>query len=190
VFRDVLQNTTESLVPQGIGVAGTIPEGPYQYQLITVTLDGILPGGAQPGVTVSCTDLAGNGDADCPAITNITGSFTGPYSISLSGPPPVRECITLSFAGALPAQSLKYQVLPGDTNLDGLASTQDLLFLVQRINDGSASQSANLARYDINRSQEPGGAHVNTQDMLRLVQLLNGTNATQAFNGATVAPCP
>jgi hypothetical protein len=85
---------------------------------------------------------------------------------------------------------LQYASLPGDTNLDGVDSTQDLLWLVQRINDGTASLPANRARYNINRSNEAGGVVVNTQDLLRLVQLLNGIPATQAFNGANVAACP
>jgi hypothetical protein len=109
---------------------------------------------------------------------------------ALSGPPPPRECITFTFAGTNPGQKLQYQVLPGDTNLDGIVSTQDLLFLVQQLTEGTANLPENFARYNINRSQEVGGNHVNTQDLLRLVQLLNGTNATQAFNGATVAECP
>jgi hypothetical protein len=53
-----------------------------------------------------------------------------------------------------------------------------------------ANLPANLARFNINRSSEAGGNHVNTQDFLREIQLLNGTNATHVFNGATVAACP
>jgi hypothetical protein len=109
---------------------------------------------------------------------------------ALSGPSPPRECITFTFAGTNAGQKLQYQALPGDTNLDGIVSTQDLLFLVQRINDGAGNLQETLRASTFNRSQETGGAHVNTQDLLRLVQLLNGTNATQAFNGATVADCP
>jgi hypothetical protein len=74
--------------------------------------------------------------------------------------------------------------------LDGNTSTQDLLWLVQRMNDGTTNLPANRARYNINRSNETGGVVINTQDLLRLVQLLNGTHATQAFNGANVAACP
>ena len=113
----------------------------------------------------------------------------GPYQISLTAPPPANECTTLLITGANLGHQLRYLVLPGDANMDATVSTQDLLFLIQRLNDGSANQPANLARCNINRSQEPSN-RVNTQDLLRLVQLLNGTNATQPFNGATLAACP
>jgi hypothetical protein len=191
VFRDVLQDTTPGLVPQGIGVAGTPDAGPYTYAAIGVTFSGTpspMPNVAN--VTRECTDIAGNGQGDCPDVTSVTGSGVGPYMITLSAPPPPRECIAFTFAGTYPGQKLEYQVLPGDTNLDGNVSTQDLLWLVQRINDGTANLPGNRARYNINRSNEAGGIVVNTQDLLRLVQLLNGTNATQVFNGATVAGCP
>jgi hypothetical protein len=190
-FRDVLQNTTDTLVPQGIGFPGTPTQGPYSYAPIALTFNGTpSPAPDASNTAVTCTDIAGNSQSDCPSIASLSGSGTGPYQITLSAPPPPRECITLTFAGAAAGQKLQYQVLPGDTNLDGVVSTQDLLFLVQRINDGTANLPVNYARFNINRSQEVGGSHVTTQDLLRLVQLLNGTNATQAFNGATVAPCP
>ncbi|HEY3243797.1 MAG TPA: hypothetical protein VGM03_10640, partial [Phycisphaerae bacterium] len=190
-FRDVLQDTTTILETQGIGVFGTPSEGPYDYATISVTFSGApSPAPTPANIGRSCTDLAGNGQSDCPVITGVTGGGSGPYYLTLSSPPPVRECITFTFAGTNQGQKLQYQVLPGDTNLDGIVSTQDLLFLVQRISDGTANLPENFARFNINRSQETGGNHVNTQDLLRLVQLLNGTNATQAFNGATVADCP
>jgi hypothetical protein len=155
-----------------------------------VTLSGTPDPPPTPvNITIACTDIAGNGDVDCPSAVEVHGAGVGPYQITLSAPPPPRECITLVFAGTSPGQKLQYQVLPGDTNLDGTVSTLDLLFLVQRINNGMANQPANLARFNINRSEEPSN-RVNTQDLVRLVQLLNGTNATQAFNGATVADCP
>jgi hypothetical protein len=191
VFRDVLQNTTAGLVPQGIGVAGTPGEGPYDYSAISVTFSGTpLPAPSAANVDHTCTDIASNGEADCPMIASVSGSGAGPYLISLSGPAPARECITFTFAGTSAGQKLQYQVLPGDTNLDGHVSTQDLLTLIQRINDGTASLPANRARYNVNRSNEIGGVVVNTQDLLRLIQLFNGTNATQAFIGAMVADCP
>ncbi|HEY3244726.1 MAG TPA: hypothetical protein VGM03_15405 [Phycisphaerae bacterium] len=190
-FRDVLQNSTPALVPQGIGVAGTPAEGPYTYANISVTFSGTISPAPTPGNIVrTCTDIAANGQGDCPNVTTVTGSGAGPYAISLSAPPPPRECITFTFAGTLAGQKLQYQVLPGDTNLDGNVSTQDLLFLVQSINNGMANVAGNRARFNINRSNETGGVVVNTQDLLRLVQLLNGTQATQVFNGATVAVCP
>ncbi|HEY3246653.1 MAG TPA: hypothetical protein VGM03_25180 [Phycisphaerae bacterium] len=191
VFRDVLQNTTPTLTPQGIGVASTPDEGPITYAMISVTFSGpITPAPTIANITRACTDIAGNGQADCPTITAVSGSGAGPYLISLSAPPPPRECITFTFAGTSAGQKLQYQVLPGDTSLDGSVNTQDLLTLVQRLNDGMANLPANRARYNINRSNEPGGVVVNTQDLLRLVQLLNGASATQVFNGATVAACP
>ncbi|HEY3243006.1 MAG TPA: hypothetical protein VGM03_06600 [Phycisphaerae bacterium] len=191
VFRDVLQNTTAALTPQGIGVAGTPAEGPYTYATISVTFSSApAPAPLPTNIGVECTDSAANGPEDCPTVTGVTGSAAGPYQLTLSAPPPPRECITFTFVGTSAGQKLQYQVLPGDTNLDGTVNTQDLLFLVQRISDGSANQPANFARYNINRSQESGGVRVTTQDLLRLVQLLNGVNATQVFNGATVAACP
>jgi hypothetical protein len=190
-FRDVLQNSTPALAPQGIGVAGTPPEGPYTYAPFSVTFSGTISPAPTPGnITRACTDLAANGQADCPNVTGVTGSGAGPYMISLSAPPPPRECITFTFEGTTPGQKLQYQVLPGDTSLDNSVSTQDLLFLVQNINNGMANVAANRARFNINRSSEVGGVVVNTQDLLRLVQLLNGAQATQVFNGATVAACP
>ncbi|HEY3242132.1 MAG TPA: VCBS repeat-containing protein [Phycisphaerae bacterium] len=189
-FRDVLQNTSVSLLPQGIGAAGTPSEGGVVYATISVTFSGApSPSPSAANITLPCTDVAGNGQGDCPMVTGVSGSGAGPWQISLSGVIPARECVTFTFAGTTAGQRLQYQSLPGDTNLDGTSSTQDLLFLVQRINDGTANQPDNLARFNIDRSalQPP---HVNTQDLLRLVQLLNGVNASQVFNGATVAACP
>ncbi|HEY3243823.1 MAG TPA: hypothetical protein VGM03_10770 [Phycisphaerae bacterium] len=189
VFRDVLQNTNAALAPQGIGVAGTPDQGPYTYAPFSVTFSGTPTPLPAPGnITVSCTDIAGNGAADCPGIASVGGAGAGPWTITLTAPPPPRECITFNFAGTNAGQRLQYQSLPGDTNLNGNVNTQDLLWLVQRINDGLANQAANLARYNIDRSS--GSSPVNTQDLLRLVQLLNGVNATQVFNGASVAVCP
>jgi hypothetical protein len=189
-FRDVLQNTTSTLLPQGIGVAGTPSEGTVNYATITVTVCGEAPGlpPSPASIGVSCTDVAGNGQADCPSVTAVTAGTSSSYHMSLSGPPPPRECITFTFEHT--PEKLQYQVLPGDTNMDGQANTQDLLWLVQRVNDGTASLPANRPRYNINRSSETTGPVVNAQDFLRLIQLLNGMNATQAFNGATVATCP
>jgi hypothetical protein len=98
------------------------------------------------------------------------------------------HCTTLTFAGTNAGQKLQYQFLPGDTDLNSNVNTVDLLWLVQRLNDGTANQTANFARYNINRSTE--SPPVNTTDLLRLVQLLNGVNTTQVFNGASVAACP
>ncbi|HEY3245212.1 MAG TPA: dockerin type I domain-containing protein [Phycisphaerae bacterium] len=188
-FRDVLQNATPTLIPQGIGIVGTPSEASYSYAPISVVFaDAAWPIPTVANIGVNCTDIAGNGPADCPTVASVAGSGAGPYAIILSGPIPPRECITFTFAGTDGVQQLQYQSLPGDVSLDGVVNTQDLIWLIQRMNDGSANLASNLARYDVNRSTEP--SRVNTLDLLRLVQLLNGTNATQAFNGATVASCP
>jgi hypothetical protein len=116
----------------------------------------------------------------------VNGSGVGPYELTLSGSIPTRECTTIEFtAGNTAGQKLQYQFLPADVNLDGTSTTQDLLFLVLRINDGSANQAVNLARYNVDRM-----FGVNTQDLLRIVQLLNGENTTEVWNGKTVAACP
>ncbi|HEY3243013.1 MAG TPA: hypothetical protein VGM03_06635, partial [Phycisphaerae bacterium] len=92
-FRDVLQNTDNALVPQGIGVAGTPSEGPYDYASISVTFLGTpSPAPDASNTAVSCTDITGNGQADCPSIASISGSGSGPYQITLSAAPPPREC--------------------------------------------------------------------------------------------------
>jgi hypothetical protein len=185
-FRDVLQNrNTTNTADRGIGASGTPPAGSTNYALITVTFTQGFCELTPNWINVSCTDIAGNGPADCPTVTNVIGSVPGPYILLLSGQIPERECTTLTFTGTNPGQKLQYQFLPGDVDMNGTANTQDVLALVTAVNNGSANQAANLPRFDIDRS----GA-VNTQDFLREVQLLNGTNTTQAFNGATVAPCP
>jgi hypothetical protein len=183
-FRDVLQNTTTSLTAQGIGAGGTPDEGAIgNYAAPQVTFSGIpVPAPNPSNISVSCTGGA------CPTVTAVSG--LGPtYTITLSGPLPVLQCTTFTFAGTAPGQKLQYKVLPGDVNLDGNVNTQDLNFFYARLNDGTANLPANWARYNIDRSHL-SDQPVNTQDGLRLVQLLNGTNATQAFNGATAAACP
>jgi hypothetical protein len=183
--HDSLQNTTNSGMPQGIGVPGTPDEGTVgHYGAPQVTFSEVLmPPPTPASVAVSCTGGA------CPAVISVSGS--GPtYTLTLSGQIPPLHCTTITFPGTAPGVKLQYASLPGDTNLDGVASTQDLLWLVQRMNDRTANLPANRARYNINRSNETGGVVINTQDLLRLVQLLNGTHATQAFNGANVAACP
>jgi hypothetical protein len=98
--------------------------------------------------------------------------------------------MTFIFTGNAAGQRLHYYSNPGNLNLDSFGSTtQDVLFLIQNINDGSANLPENLARFNVNRShlQPP---HVNTQDVLRVVQLLNGVNTTQVFNGTHAAACP
>ncbi|HEY3244158.1 MAG TPA: hypothetical protein VGM03_12500, partial [Phycisphaerae bacterium] len=62
VFRDVLQNTTAGLMPQGIGVAGTPDEGAVSYAAISVSFSGTpSPAPAPANITSACTDIAGNG---------------------------------------------------------------------------------------------------------------------------------
>jgi hypothetical protein len=189
-FRDVLQTGTGSLLTQGIGAPDTPGEDAIEFAQISVTFSGAPnPAPAVGNVTVACTDVTGNGPADCPVITHVTGAGSGPYVMTLSGAIPPRECTTFTFAGTSAGQKLQYQSLSGDLTLDGSSNTQDLLALVQALNNGSANQPTNWARYNVDRSSQPTG-RVNTQDLLREVQLLNGVNTTQVFSGATVAACP
>jgi hypothetical protein len=69
--------------------------------------------------------------------------------------------------------------------LDGTSNTQDLLALNTALQNGTAGQPGNRARYDMNRD-----SNANTQDLLRLVQLLNGVSSTQIWNGAHICACP
>jgi DNA-binding beta-propeller fold protein YncE len=189
-FRDVLQPGPGATVTQGIGGASTPSEAAITYSPIAVTFAAApVPPPSVTNITIACTDIAGNGQADCPIATSVTGSGVGPYLITLSGAIPPRECVTLTFAGTNAGQKLQYQSLPGDVSLGGTSNTQDLLALVTALNNGTANQPANRARYNINRSTG-GELVVNTQDLLRLVQLLNGTSSPAAYNGATVAACP
>jgi hypothetical protein len=168
----------------GIGGASTPPQPGLQYDHVSVTFNvAPAPAPALDTVGINCTG------GECPTVAAVDVSGAGPYVITLSGIIPPGQCTTLSFGGTAAGQKLQYQFLPGDVNLDGVSNTQDLLYLIQRINDGTANYPGNFARYNVDRSQESGN-RVNTQDLLRLVQLLNGVNTTQAFNGATVAQCP
>jgi hypothetical protein len=181
-YRDVLDTGTDNTLSAGIGGAGTQRQGGIEYAEISVTLS------AAPVSTPSlCNTHISCTGGNCPTVTSVSGSGTGPYTITLSGVIPPLECTTLTFVGAT-SDKLQYQSAPGDLNLDGSANTVDLLWLVQRLNDGTANQPANLARYNVDRSA--GASPVNTTDLLRLVQLLNGVNTTQVFNGSSVAPCP
>jgi hypothetical protein len=108
----------------------------------------------------------------------------GPYTIALSGAIPPGGCTDLTFGSAAPGAHLRYEFLPGDANMDNTSNTLDLLAIVQALNDGTANQPANKARYDMDRTR-----FVNTTDLLRLVQLLNGVNTTRVWNGATLVPC-
>ncbi len=182
-FRDVLQNTTAQLAPQGIGVPGTPEAGPVGYRSILVSLFAAPP--TEPmaeTIVVSCTDSAGNGSSDCPAVAQVSGSAAGPYEIVLTGTIPPGECMTIAIPGV--AGELQYQSLPGDVSMNGVVNTQDLLALIRRLSD-DANLPENLARYDIDRN---GMADVH--DLLRLIQMLNGQHATQTLNGVVVAACP
>jgi hypothetical protein len=181
-FRDVLDTGSTTMLTAGIGGAGTVPQGGIQYAQISVTFSGTpSPAPTLANIGISCTGGA------CPTVTGVSGAGSA-YTITLSGVIPPTHCTTLTFAGTNAGQKLQYQFLPGDADLSGAVNTVDLLWLVQRLNDGTANQSANHARYNINRSTE--SPPVNTTDLLRLVQLLNGVNTTQVFNGANVMPCP
>jgi hypothetical protein len=182
-FRDVLHTGTTTALTAGIGGAGTVPQGGINYAQINVTFSGTpSPAPSTSNIGIACTG------GTCPTISAVSGSGAGPYTITLSGVIPPMHCTTLTFAGTNAGQKLQYQFLPGDDDLNGGVNTVDLLSLVQALNNGTANQAANFARYNINRSTE--SPPVNTSDLLRLVQLLNGVNTTQVFNGATVAACP
>jgi hypothetical protein len=133
---------------------------------------------------VTCTET-GAAPPDCPAVTQVSGSGAGPYSIGLSNAIPPGECTTIEFTGTVAGQRLQYQSLPGDVDMNGVTNHQDLLALIAAMNNGSANQFANLPRYNINRTGPIDG-----QDIARLVQLLNGVQSPQAFNGIGVAACP
>jgi plastocyanin len=187
-FRDVLQTGTTGALTQGIGGAGTPAQGGIAYAPISVVFTaGLAPVPSADNMLVSCTGGV------CPTVTAVdAGPGLNEYHIFLSSPIPPLHCTTLVFAGTPTGQQLQYQSLPGDVNLDGTTNTQDLLSLVQRVNSTGADNAnlpENLARCNINRSQEPNN-RVNTQDFLRMVQRLNGVSTTQVFNGATVSGCP
>jgi hypothetical protein len=186
-YADVLDTGMGATVTAGIGATGTLPQGAIQYSPIHVTFSGtISPLPTPANVTVTCT----GGSLPCPTVTAVVPGGVNEFLLTLSGGIPPLSCTTITFMGTATGEKLQYRSNPGNVNLDAFgATTQDLLFLVQRINDGSANLTENLARYNVNRSAllPP---HVNTQDLLRLVQLLNGVNTTQVFNGAVGAACP
>ncbi len=182
-YRDVLDTGTGPTLTAGIGGAGTQDQGGTSYSPISVTFSDVPSPLPDVGnVSIACTGGA------CPAVSGVAGSGAGPYLISLSAPIPPGECTTATFAGTSPGSKLQYQSQPGNVSMNAWTNTQDVLHLITAINNGSANTTANLARYNINRST--GASPVNTQDLLRLIQLLNGTNTTQPFNGAGVADCP
>ncbi len=181
-YRDVLDTGPGTTLSAGIGGAGTQPQGGISYAPISVTFSGLpSPAPSPENIQVACCGSA------CPTVTAVSGSGAGPYSVTLSGPIPPSQCTTLTFAGTAAGVKLQYQSQPGNVSMDAITNTQDLLTLVQALNNGTANQAGNLARFNVNRSA--GGSPVNTQDLLRIIQLLNGTLTTQAFNGAGVAGC-
>ena len=184
-FRDVLQPTTPALVPQGIGALGTPAEGTVSYGQITATFSEAVD--PTPGdIQVTCTDAAGNGQGDCPAVLAV-GSVGNVLTITLTGAIPSGECTTISFSGAMFAadQAVQYQSLPGDVSMNGTTNLVDVAQLVLAIRNGQANLPANLARYDINRD-----GTVNVLDVVRLIQLLYGLNAPEPVLNDTVAACP
>jgi hypothetical protein len=187
-FTDVLDTGTGSGLTAGIGAPGTQPQGSIVYSPIHVTFSTAPnPEPAPANISVSCV----GGSSPCPAVQSVVpGAGANEYLVTLTSAIPPLSCTTISFSGNAAGQKLQYRSSPGNVNLDNFgANTQDLAFLVARINDGTANLPENVARYNVNRSalQPP---NVNTQDLLRLVQLLNGVNTTQVFNGAAVAACP
>jgi hypothetical protein len=172
-FMDVLQTQNNG----GIGAAGTPSQGPIQYSPILITFDAApSPAPTSSNVAIACTR------SPCPVITSVTAQAGNTYAVALSQRIPPLGCTTLTFPNG---QHVQYRFHPHNVNLDNLSNTQDLLALVQAINNGSANQPANLARYNIDRV----GA-VNTIDLLSIVQELNGSGAPQPYNGAQADPCP
>jgi hypothetical protein len=187
-FTDALDTGSGTTLTAGIGASGTGAQGSIQYAPIRVTFSGaVTPAPAPSNISLTCV----GGTLPCPTITSVTaGPGANEFQINLSGAIPPLSCATLAFAGNATGQKVQYRSNPGNVNLDTFgATTQDLLFLVQRINDGIANLPENLARFNVNRSAllPP---HVNTQDLLRVVQLLNGAQTTQVFNGTVAATCP
>jgi hypothetical protein len=176
-FTDVLDTGTSVTPTQGIGAAGTPPQGPIQYSPILVTFSAApAPVPTPANISVTCTG------GSCPMVTGVTALSPMEFAITLDHGIPPLQCTTLTFAGG---QTLPCRSHPANVSLDSVTNTQDLLALVQALNNGTANEAANLARYNVDRS---GG--VNTQDLLRIVRLLNGVNTSQVFNGASAAACP
>ncbi|HEY3242736.1 MAG TPA: hypothetical protein VGM03_05220 [Phycisphaerae bacterium] len=179
-FTDPLDTGTGPTLSAGIGAAGTPGQGPIQYSPLLVTFSGPpTPAPSPSNITVSCTG------GSCPTVVGVTPVNATTFAIALSAAIPPLNCTTLTFVNG---GHLQYRSNPGNVNLDFATNTGDLLSLVQALNSGAANQPSNLARYNVNRSNE--SPPVNTIDLLRLVQLLNGTNTTQVFNGTTAAACP
>jgi hypothetical protein len=185
-YADVLDTGTGATVTAGIGATGTLPQGAVQYSPIHVTFSGLPSPSPMPGnVTVTCT----GGSLPCPTVTGVVPGGTNEFLLTLSGGIPPLSCATIMFMGTAPGQKLRYRSIPGDVNMTGSTDPLDLLELVAVLGSGQANLPANLARYNIDRSNEPGN-RVNTSDLLRVVQLLNGVNTTQVFNGTVAAACP
>ncbi len=187
-YRDVLDTGDLAPLTHGIGGAGTPTQDAVTYSPISVTFSGTpnaLPSTSNVTLHCSYTGTASN-PTPCPTVTGVSGSGSGPYMITLSDPIPPGGCTTIQFGGS--CSTLRYESLPGDTNMSGITNTQDLLDLVQAINNGDANLPGNLPRYDINRTPSLP-TPVNTQDLLRLTQLLNGALTTQPWNQVQVAAC-
>ncbi len=179
-YRDPLDTGTTSMLTAGIGGAGTVNQGAIQYSPIDVTFSGT----PTPALAVGDIAIAVTGGV-APVVTGLSGTGSGPYSITLDRPIPPGHCTTITFTGpAFVANTrVQYRSQPGNVSLDNLTNTQDLLNLVQALNNGAAA--ANPARYNVNRM-----VVANTQDLLRLIQLLNGVLTTEPFNQDGVATCP
>lgn len=179
VFRDVLNTGSSSELTRGIGAGGTPLQGSVSYAPIHVTFN-------QPvSLTVSDVQIEcimpSYGSTACPQIVGVRDVGANAYEIELDRAIPPGGCTSLIFPGNV---RLSYQSLPGDVDLNGESNSDDLDFLVAALNDGSAMQPANSARFDVNRD-----GTVSSQDLLAIVQLLNGTNTTQPWNEKSVAAC-
>jgi hypothetical protein len=185
-FRDVLEHVTVTGQPRGIGAAATPSLAGINYANPRVTFSQpISPPPAPDNIAVTCTDLVGNGTADCPTVLAVApGTEPNEYVLTLSGSIPSRECTTITFAGTATCQKVQYRFLPGDVGIggsgSGIVTAQDVTQLIAALNGGAANSGNNPARYNVNRV-----GPVTSQDVARLIALLNG-----GFNGATAGACP
>jgi hypothetical protein len=189
-FQDVLQHATTGGVPRGIGAAGTPTLLGVNYANPSVTFSAALsPAPSADNITVACTDIAANGQADCPTVMDVVaGAQPNEFVLTLSSVIPPRECTTITFAGTAPGQRVQYQSLPGNASIGGaggaIVSPQDITVLISAISTGTANTGNNPLRYNIDRAGT-AQAPVTPADVTRLIALVNG-----GFNGASVAGCP
>jgi hypothetical protein len=192
-FQDVLTYETATALPRGIGASGTPTLQGITYATPSVTFDGSVSLTLPGQVTVSCTDVAANGQGDCPTVTAVAGAGAGPYTLTLSGVIPRRECTTFRFPGiANPGQAVQYIFLPGNANvgLPGgtIVSAADVTSLILALSNSTANVGNNPVRYNMDRVGL-AAAPVTAADVARLIAMLNGSPTGPPAAGAVPA-CP